>query len=76
MCNHYDYTSFSFLISSSQSLIKQKTPKSLDFGETGAAKQIRTADLILTKDALYLLSYSSKLATRIGLEPTTSSVTG
>ena len=45
-------------------------------GKTGAAKQIRTADLILTKDALYLLSYSSKLATRIGLEPTTSSVTG
>jgi hypothetical protein len=26
----------------------------------GAAGQIRTADLILTKDALYLLSYSSK----------------
>ena len=25
----------------------------------GAAGQIRTADLILTKDALYLLSYSS-----------------
>ena len=25
----------------------------------GAARQIRTADLILTKDALYLLSYSS-----------------
>ena len=29
-------------------------------GKTGADKQIRTADLILTKDALYLLSYSSK----------------
>ena len=28
----------------------------------GAAGQIRTADLILTKDALYLLSYSSILA--------------
>ena len=28
---------------------------------SGAAGQIRTADLILTKDALYLLSYSSKL---------------
>ena len=27
----------------------------------GAAGQIRTADLILTKDALYLLSYSSKV---------------
>ena len=27
----------------------------------GAATQIRTGDLILTKDALYLLSYSSKL---------------
>ena len=26
----------------------------------GAAIQIRTGDLILTKDALYLLSYSSK----------------
>ena len=29
-------------------------------GFDGAARQIRTADLILTKDALYLLSYSSK----------------
>ena len=54
-----------------------KNPEILRFqGFSGAARQIRTADLILTKDALYLLSYSSKLATRIGLEPTTSSVTG
>ena len=30
-------------------------------GVFGAAGQIRTADLILTKDALYLLSYSSIL---------------
>ena len=29
---------------------------------SGAADQIRTGDLILTKDALYRLSYSSKLA--------------
>ena len=43
---------------------------------SGAAGRIRTADLILTKDALYLLSYSSKLATKKGLEPSTSSVTG
>ena len=42
----------------------------------GAAGRIRTADLILTKDALYLLSYSSILATEKGLEPSTSSVTG
>ena len=42
----------------------------------GAARQIRTADLILTKDALYRLSYSSKMATRKGLEPSTSGVTG
>ena len=43
----------------------------------GAAGRIRTADLILTKDALYRLSYSSiKMATRNGLEPSTSSVTG
>ena len=32
----------------------------------GAAKQIRTADLILTKDALYLLSYSSVWRPRTG----------
>ena len=46
-------------------------------GFNGAAGRIRTADLILTKDALYRLSYSSiKMATRNGLEPSTSSVTG
>ena len=53
---------------------------------SGAATQIRTGDLILTKDALYLLSYSSKVyapyergisvATEKGLEPSTSGVTG
>ena len=52
----------------------------------GAAGRIRTADLILTKDALYRLSYSSinnpaerelrGMATEKGLEPSTSSVTG
>ena len=51
----------------------------------GAATQIRTGDLILTTDALYLLSYSSKVhaplkgacvATEKGLEPSTSGVTG
>ena len=56
---------------------KRKHPKSEDFRcISGAAGRIRTADLILTKDALYLLSYSSKLATRKGLEPSTSGVTG
>ena len=51
--------------------------KSSDLSRSfGAAGRIRTADLILTKDALYLLSYSSILATEKGLEPSTSSVTG
>ena len=56
----------------------RKTPEIIRFREfPGAAGRIRTADLILTKDALYLLSYSSiKMATRNGLEPSTSSVTG
>ena len=56
-------------------------------GIFGAAKQIRTADLVITNDVLYHLSYSSifyaadfhlrhKLATVKGLEPSTSSVTG
>ena len=40
--------------------IKIGTLKPLRFkGSSGAAGRIRTADLILTKDALYLLSYSS-----------------
>ena len=55
---------------------KRKPLKSQGFQGFGAAGRIRTADLILTKDALYLLSYSSILATEKGLEPSTSSVTG
>ena len=43
----------------------EKAPKSKKTPENrvffGAATQIRTGDLILTKDALYLLSYSSKV---------------
>ena len=43
--------------------IKKKTRYPLrDNGFRGAAGRIRTADLILTKDALYLLSYSSMVA--------------
>ena len=63
---------------------RRKRYKACD--DDGAATQIRTGDLILTKDALYLLSYSSKLyaplegaysvATEKGLEPSTSGVTG
>ena len=67
---------------------KQKSPETVKVaGEFfGAANQIRTGDLVLTKDVLYLLSHSSKpkgqvithpsVATRNGLEPSTSSVTG
>ena len=65
---------------------KSKKPRTrLHPGLNGAAGQIRTGDLILTKDALYLLSYSSKVyapkfgayvATEKGLEPSTSGVTG
>ena len=38
---------------------KRKPLKTQGFQGFGAAGRIRTADLILTKDALYLLSYSS-----------------
>ena len=37
----------------------------------GADTRIRTGDLILTKDALYLLSYISKMEPTVGLKPTT-----
>ena len=40
----------------------QNNKKVLHFCKTyGADTRIRTGDLILTKDALYLLSYNSKL---------------
>ena len=46
---------------------KEKPLKSEDLsGFLGAARQIRTADLILTKDALYRLSYSSMLVPQRG----------
>ena len=45
-------------------ILPKKAKKRHDFVRNrvsfGAATQIRTGDLILTKDALYLLSYSSK----------------
>ena len=44
------------------SLGMEKAPKSKDFEAFGADSQIRTGDLILTKDALYRLSYISMLS--------------
>ena len=38
---------------------KNQKPRSFDRGFSGAATQIRTGDLILTKDVLYQLSHSS-----------------
>ena len=81
---HMPYGMCDYTFESADSAKKHRRP----FGLRcffGAAGQIRTADLILTKDALYLLSYSSKVyapkkgayvATEKGLEPSTSGVTG
>ena len=65
---------------------KREKPETIEIsGFFGAVTQIRTGDLILTKDALYRLSYNSishapdeggMVATEKGLEPSTSSVTG
>ena len=65
---------------------KRKKPVTIEItGFFGAVTQIRTGDLILTKDALYRLSYNSishapknggMVATEKGLEPSTSGVTG
>ncbi len=40
--------------------IKNQSPEVKTSGVSGAATQIRTGDLILTKDVLYQLSHSSK----------------
>ena len=52
-----------FPILSKKLINKSKKHRNLTVSmlNVGAAGQIRTADLILTKDALYLLSYSSKV---------------
>ena len=42
----------------------------------GAGNKTRTYDLLITNQLLYQLSYAGGLATRKGLEPSTSSVTG
>ena len=75
-------------MSGSQNNITEKSKKPVTVEVTGffgAVTQIRTGDLILTKDALYRLSYNSiihapdeggMVATEKGLEPSTSSVTG
>ena len=39
---------------------KNQSPEGVPSGLSGAATQIRTGDLILTKDVLYQLSHSSK----------------
>ena len=57
-------------------IINKKILNANAFRIFGAVNQIRTGDLFLTKEVLCLLSYNSKMATRNGLEPSTSSVTG
>ena len=42
----------------------------------GASERNRTTDTGIFSPLLYLLSYRGVLATKMGLEPTTSSVTG
>ena len=57
---YYDVILYS--IHSGSSTRQAKTKPAIPYGTTGfsgAARQIRTADLILTKDALYRLSYIS-----------------
>ena len=52
-------------LSYSSACIYEKKPRPGGPGFTyGAASQIRTGDLILTKDALYRLSYSSRYAVK------------
>ena len=46
------------------------------FSMLGASRRNRTTDTGIFSPLLYRLSYRGKLATRMGLEPTTSSVTG
>ena len=46
------------------------------FRINGASAQNRTVDTRIFSPLLYQLSYRGKMATRMGLEPTTSAVTG
>ena len=48
-----------FSIKKLQKQNKNRSNPAIQAVNVGAAGRIRTADLILTKDALYLLSYSS-----------------
>ena len=48
----------------------------MSYIRNGASGRNRTNDTRIFSPLLYRLSYRGKMATRIGLEPTTSSVTG
>ena len=54
--------------------VEPKKPTPLGVGFFGAATQIRTGDLILTKDVLYQLSHSSKLSECHRLLPVTATI--
>lgn len=36
----------------------------------GAGSRFRTHDILVTKEALYLLSYAGEMVERVGIEPT------
>ena len=55
-----------FSIKKLQKQNKNRSNLTIQAVNVGAAGRIRTADLILTKDALYLLSYSSKCGDQEG----------
>ena len=59
-------------------LLKIKNPayEKQDFLVYGASAQNRTVDTRIFSPLLYQLSYRGIMATRMGLEPTTSAVTG
>ena len=48
----------------------------MSYARNGASGRDRTGDTRIFSPLLYQLSYRGKLATKMGLEPTTSSVTG
>ena len=55
---------------------KKSCLKKQDFLVYGASAQNRTVDTRIFSPLLYQLSYRGIMATRMGLEPTTSAVTG
>ena len=74
VCQYVDLCLKSYSLSAKYSITKKA--REAGMMSSGASERNRTTDTGIFSPLLYRLSYRGKMATRMGLEPMTSAVTG